>query len=58
MAGGPNTLIKQGAKLTASWEDVCEDLPIPVPNEALNPIPPLLHHYLAKSRYRQLRLAG
>ncbi|MGA9426576.1 MAG: DNA-processing protein DprA, partial [Terracidiphilus sp.] len=23
----PNTLIKQGAKLTASWEDVWEDLP-------------------------------
>jgi DNA processing protein len=26
-AWGPNTLIKQGAKLTASWEDVWEDLP-------------------------------
>jgi DNA processing protein len=25
-AWGPNTLIKQGAKLTASWEDVWEDL--------------------------------
>jgi len=24
---GPNTLIKQGAKLTASWEDIWEDLP-------------------------------
>ena len=24
---GPNTLIKQGAKLTATWEDVWEDLP-------------------------------
>jgi DNA processing protein len=24
---GPNTLIKQGAKLTATWEDVFEDLP-------------------------------
>lgn len=23
----PNTLIKQGAKLVASWEDVWEDLP-------------------------------
>jgi DNA processing protein len=23
----PNTLIKQGAKLVATWEDVCEDLP-------------------------------
>jgi DNA processing protein len=27
---GPNTLIKQGAKLTATWEDVWEDLPTPV----------------------------
>ena len=28
-AWGPNTLIKQGAKLTATWEDVWEDLPSP-----------------------------
>jgi DNA processing protein len=27
---GPNTLIKQGAKLTATWEDVWEDLPADV----------------------------
>jgi DNA processing protein len=27
---GPNTLIKQGAKLVATWEDVWEDLPTPV----------------------------
>jgi DNA processing protein len=27
---GPNTLIKQGAKLTATWEDVWEELPPPV----------------------------
>lgn len=26
-AWGPNTLIKQGARLTATWEDVWEDLP-------------------------------
>ena len=26
-AWGPNTLIKQGAKLTATWEDMWEDLP-------------------------------
>jgi len=25
--GGPNTLIKQGAKLVATWEDVGEELP-------------------------------
>ena len=27
---GPNTLIKQGAKLVATWEDVWEDLPTEV----------------------------
>jgi len=27
---GPNTLIKQGARLTATWEDVWEELPAPV----------------------------
>src|SRR5579864_1267481 len=27
---GPNTLIKQGAKLVATWDDVWEDLPAPV----------------------------
>jgi DNA processing protein len=30
---GPNTLIKQGAKLTATWEDVWEDLPTQVRQE-------------------------
>jgi DNA processing protein len=29
-AWGPNTLIKQGAKLTATWEDVWEELPTQV----------------------------
>jgi len=32
-AWGPNTLIKQGAKLTATWEDVWEDLPSVVKRE-------------------------
>src|ERR1700693_5867015 len=27
---GPNQLIKQGAKLVTSWEDVVEELPTPV----------------------------
>jgi DNA processing protein len=27
---GPNTLIKQGAKLTATWEDVWEEIPTAV----------------------------
>jgi DNA processing protein len=35
---GPNTLIKQGAKLVATWEDVWEDLPAEV-KLALAPIP-------------------
>jgi DNA processing protein len=35
---GPNTLIKQGAKLVATWEDVWEELPIQV-RLALEPAP-------------------
>lgn len=35
---GPNTLIKQGAKLVATWEDVWEDLPTEV-RLALTPTP-------------------
>jgi DNA processing protein len=35
---GPNTLIKQGAKLVATWEDVWEDLPAEV-KLALTPTP-------------------
>ena len=35
---GPNTLIKQGAKLVATWEDVWEDLPAEV-KLALTPPP-------------------
>jgi DNA processing protein len=34
---GPNTLIKQGAKLVATWEDVWEDLPAEV-RLALSPL--------------------
>jgi DNA processing protein len=30
---GPNTLIKQGAKLTATWDDVWEELPPAVKNQ-------------------------
>jgi DNA processing protein len=35
---GPNTLIKQGAKLVATWEDVWEELPTDV-RTALSPLP-------------------
>ncbi len=34
---GPNTLIKQGAKLVATWEDVWEELPSDV-RLALEPV--------------------
>ena len=39
LAWGPNTLIKQGAKLVATWEDVWEELPTDVrlSVEELNP---------------------
>ena len=36
---GPNTLIKQGAKLTATWEDVWEDLPSQVRLELERDVP-------------------
>jgi DNA processing protein len=36
----PNTLIKQGAKLTATWEDVWEDLPSQVRLELESEAPP------------------
>src|SRR6202142_4514741 len=32
---GPNQLIKQGAKLVTSWEDVVEELPTPVRSQLL-----------------------
>src|SRR5580698_5204282 len=35
-AWGPNTLIKQGAKLTATWEDIWEDLPSQVKRQLEN----------------------
>ena len=37
---GPNTLIKQGARLTATWEDVWEDLPSQVRIELEAELPP------------------
>jgi DNA processing protein len=39
---GPNQLIKQGAKLVTSWEDVVEELPTPVRGE-LMPVESLSH---------------
>ncbi len=35
MSFGPNQLIKQGAKLVTSWEDVVEELPTPVRAELM-----------------------
>src|SRR5205807_4625071 len=37
---GPNTLIKQGAKLTATWEDVWEELPAGIRQELESERPP------------------
>src|SRR3954468_4535872 len=37
---GPNTLIKQGAKLTATWEDVWEELPAELQARLLPPADP------------------
>jgi DNA processing protein len=37
---GPNTLIKQGAKLTATWEDVWEELPADIKNQLESQMPP------------------
>jgi len=34
-SSGPNQLIKQGAKLVTSWEDLIEELPTPVRSELL-----------------------
>ena len=51
---GPNTLIKQGAKLVATWEDVWEELPselrLALAPKGMNRPRPLLHHYLGPSR--------
>jgi DNA processing protein len=35
MSFGPNTLIKQGAKLVMGWEDIVEELPTPVRAELM-----------------------
>jgi DNA processing protein len=37
---GPNTLIKQGAKLSATWEDVWEELPADIKNQLESERPP------------------
>ena len=57
---GPNTLIKQGAKLTATWEDVWEELPCGV-RLALSPAtvdesqPGRLHLYSGKASCRPMK---
>lgn len=40
LAWGPNTLIKQGAKLVATWEDVWEELPTDLRLRLPQPEPP------------------
>src|SRR5258708_28592057 len=59
---GPNTLIKQGAKLVATWEDVWEELPADVQpalssmqNESPEPeTASLFPHELASPHARKL----
>ena len=45
---GPNTLIKQGAKLVATWEDVWEDLPAEVRLALTPPASPESHRRLLR----------
>jgi DNA processing protein len=35
---GPHVLIRQGAKLVASWQDVVEELPHPIREKILAPL--------------------
>lgn len=48
---GPNTLIKQGAKLVATWEDVWEDLPTEVRLALTPPASPESHASSAASLF-------
>ena len=52
-AWGPNTLIKQGAKLTATWEDIWEDLPSQTRIELEDRLAMALHPYLPSRRCRR-----
>jgi DNA processing protein len=56
---GPNTLIKQGAKLVATWEDVWEELPPDVQaalsSSRMNPPSPKPHLYFRTRRLRPTR---
>jgi DNA processing protein len=57
---GPNTLIKQGAKLVATWEDVWEDLPAEVklaltPTAAPESGAPRRHLYSRTKGFRRTR---
>jgi len=48
---GPNTLIKQGAKLVATWEDVWEDLPTEVKLALTPPVSPESQSALSASLF-------
>src|SRR5215467_2284002 len=54
-AWGPNTLIKQGAKLTATWEDVFEELPANIKAQ-LTPTSSATESQAAASLFEQERL--
>ncbi len=57
-AWGPNTLIKQGAKLVATWEDVWEDLPSDVKLKLAPPTKAAAGVPETASLFRRQALAG
>jgi len=53
LSWGPNTLIKQGAKLTATWEDVWEELPSDVRLQVPAPAPSATESQAPASLFQQ-----
>jgi DNA processing protein len=57
-AWGPNTLIKQGAKLVATWEDVWEELPTDIRLRVEAARPSASNEPATASLFEQSPLAG
>ncbi|HEY3927839.1 MAG TPA: DNA-processing protein DprA [Candidatus Koribacter sp.] len=53
LSWGPNTLIKQGAKLTATWEDIWEELPSDVRLQVPTPEPVATESQVPASLFQQ-----
>ena len=58
LAWGPNTLIKQGAKLVATWEDVWEELPTDIRLRVEEARPSASNEPATASLFEQSPLAG